>query len=281
VRTNGTVLETVSDPTPDGGFIMTYTDVTEERRIRAELERAKDAAEAANRTKSRFLATMSHELRTPLNAVIGFSEAILANPDKSRTAEYVGTIHEAGRHLLSLIDDILEVTRAETTGVSVSLGEVDLGGLAAGAVRVIQAQAAEAQVTVQAELPPVLPRLRADELRLRQVLLNLLSNAVKFTPAGGTVTLTAVQEPDGGLELRVSDTGIGISAEDIPRAFEPFTQLDSSLSRRYPGSGLWLYLSRALAEAQGAQLNLESPGGSGTSAVLRFPKDHVLAPLAV
>ncbi|MBV1796114.1 PAS-domain containing protein [Siccirubricoccus sp. G192] len=277
-RPNGRVLEVVSDPTPDGGWVLTYTDVTEDRRVRAELERAKEAAEAANRAKSRFLATMSHELRTPLNAVIGFSEAFLADPDPVRGLDYVRSIHEAGRHLLALIDDILDVTRAETTGFQISEGEVDMVALAEGAVRVMRATAAMAQVAVSARLPPALPLVRADAVRLRQVLLNLLANAVKFTPAGGAVTLSAEVEPPGDLVLRVADTGIGMPPEDIPRAFEPFTQLDNSLSRRFQGSGLGLYLSRALAEAQGAELTLESAPGAGTTAVLRIPKSRLILP---
>ncbi|MBX6742329.1 MAG: PAS-domain containing protein, partial [Acetobacteraceae bacterium] len=279
-RPNGMVVEVISDPTPNGGWVLTFTDVTEDRRIRAELERAKEAAEAANRAKSRFLATMSHELRTPLNAVIGFSEAIMADPDPARAQDYLRSIHEAGRHLLSLIDDILDVTRAETTGFQISESEVDVLALAEGSVRVMRATAASAGVTLEAALPPALPPVRADELRLRQVLLNLLSNAVKFTPAGGMVRLAAEVEPAGDLVLRVSDTGIGIPPAEIPRAFEPFTQLDGSLSRRFPGSGLGLYLSRALAEAQGAELTLESAPGAGTMAVLRIPKSRLLAPLA-
>ncbi|MCB4824255.1 PAS-domain containing protein [Roseicella aerolata] len=279
-RPNGVVLEIASEPVPDGGWVLALTDVTEDRRIRAELERAKDAAEAANRAKSRFLATMSHELRTPLNAVIGFSEAITADPNPERGKEYVRSIHEAGRHLLALIDDILDVTRAETTGFPTMEGEVDVIPLVEGAVRVMQATATAAGVSVEAELPPVLPLVRADELRLRQVLLNLLSNAVKFTPGGGRVTISAAEEPEGDLVLKVADSGIGMRPEDIPRAFEPFTQLDSSLARRFSGSGLGLYLSRALAEAQGATLTLESMPGDGTTAVLRFPKSRLLTPLA-
>ena len=260
--------------------MLALTDVTEDRRIRDELERAKDAAETANKAKSRFLATMSHELRTPLNAVIGFSEAITADPDPERGKEYVRSIHEAGRHLLSLIDDILDATRAETVGFTTIEGEVQPIPLIEGTVRVMQATAATAGVTVTAALPPTLPLLRADELRLRQVLLNLVSNAVKFTPQGGLVTISAGATAEGGLEMRVTDSGIGIRPEDIPRAFEPFTQLDSSLSRRFPGSGLGLYLSRALAEAQGATLTLESIPGAGTTAVLRFPKSRLITPLA-
>jgi signal transduction histidine kinase len=281
-RPDGTVLEVVSDPIPDGGWVLTYTDFTAERRIRAELERAKEAAEAANNAKSRFLATMSHELRTPLNAVIGFSEAFAADPDPVRGAEYVRSIHEAGRHLLLLIDNILDVARAETLGFQTDEGELDVAELAESAVRVMRGTAAASNVSLSAALSPALPRARGDGVRLRQVLLNLLANAVKFTPAGGSVTLSGgVEQPSGDLVLRVSDTGIGIASEDIPRAFEPFTQLDSSLSRRYGGSGIGLYLARALAEAQGATLALESAPGTGTTALLRFPASRLLSPIPV
>ena len=133
-------------------------------------------------------------------------------------------------------------------------------------------------VRLDIALEPDLPCVRADQVRLRQVLLNLLSNAVKFTPYEGSVTLTAGREPDGGLAVVVTDTGIGIRPEDVPRAFEPFTQLEDSLNRRFPGSGLGLYLSRALAEAQGAKLTLHGAEGAGTTAVLRFPPERLVAP---
>jgi signal transduction histidine kinase len=279
-KPDGTVLEVVSDPIPDGGWVLTFTDFTAERRIRAELERAKEAAEAANNAKSRFLAAMSHELRTPLNAVIGFSEAFAADPDPVRGAEYVRSIREAGRQLLALIDDVLDVARAETLGFQTADDAMDVAELAQDAVRLTRAAADASGVSLSAALPPFLPRARGDGERLRQVLLNLLANGVKFTPAGGSVTLSAgVEEPSGDLLLKVSDTGIGIAPEDIPRVFEPFTQLDSSLSRRYGGSGIGLYLSRALAEAQGATLALESAPGGGTTALLRFPAARLLSPL--
>ncbi len=276
-RPDGTVLEAVSDPTPDGGWVLTFTDVTAARRAQEEIERARDAAEAANRAKSRFLATMSHELRTPLNAVIGFSEALLAMPPGKSEPDFLRAIHDAGRHLLSLIDDILDVTRSETTGFQVTEALIDVPRIAEDTMRVMGATAAGAGVALRTVLEPQLPKLRADELRLRQVLLNLLTNAVKFTPEGGTVTLSAARSLQGGLVLRVTDTGIGMPTEEIPRAFEPFTQLDNALSRRFQGSGLGLYLSRALAAAQGGELTLESAPGAGTTAVLRFPADR-LAP---
>ncbi len=275
----GRIIEITTDCVGEAGYIRSYRDISDEQRARAELERARDAAEAANMAKSRFLATMSHELRTPLNAVIGFSEAFMVDRDPGRRQEYVQSIHEAGRHLLSLIDDILDVTRSETTGFAITESPVDMVALAEGAVRVMQATAATARVSVQAALPARLPLVRADELRLRQVLLNLLSNAVKFTPAGGSVSIGAEVEPAGDMVVRITDTGIGMRPEDIPRMFEAFTQLDFSLSRRFPGSGLGLYLSRALAEAQGASLTLESAPGAGTTAVLRFPQPRLLAEL--
>jgi signal transduction histidine kinase len=275
-RPNGTVIEAVSDPMPDGGWVLTFTDITPARRAQEEIERARDAAESANRAKSRFLATMSHELRTPLNAVIGFSEALLAMPAGKTEPDFLRAIHDAGRHLLALIDDILDVTRSETTGLQVTETALDTAELAEDMARVMGAAATSAGVALRTVLEPGLPRIRADALRLRQVLLNLMENAVKFTPEGGSVTLSAGLEPGGGLAIRVSDTGIGMPAEAIPRAFEPFTQLDDAPSRRFQGSGIGLYLSRALAAAQGAELTLDSSPGAGTTATLRFPPDRLL-----
>jgi signal transduction histidine kinase len=270
-RPDGRVIDVVSEPTPDGSFVLTFTDVTEDRRIRAELEAARAAAEAGSAAKSRFLATMSHELRTPLNAVIGFSEAIAGERDRQRVEEYAGAINEAGKQLLLLIDDILEVARSQTGALSPGDEAVGVGPLLQGAVRDAAAAAAAAGLSLQLSLPPHLPALRADPRRLSQILGKLLSNAVKFTPYGGDVILSAETGPDG-LAIRVADTGIGIPAEDRERSFEPFTQLESSLSRRYQGSGLGLHLARTLAAALGGTLTLEDPAdGPGLVAVLRFP----------
>jgi signal transduction histidine kinase len=273
-RPNGAVLEVVSDPTPDGGWVVTYTDVTEDRRVRAELENARVQAEAANRAKSRFLATMSHELRTPLNAVIGFSEVLHGRTTPEQVEEFAAAIQEAGRHLLSLIDDILDITRAESGSLPVVLETVSLAPLLEGAVRMIGAAAASGKLHLATDLPPSLPRIRADGRRLRQVLLNLLSNATKFTPAGGEIVLRARADA-GGLVIEVRDTGIGIEAKDLERVFEPFTQIDSALARRFPGSGLGLHLCRALTEAQGGTLELESKPGLGTTARIAFPASGI------
>ncbi|WP_421990792.1 PAS-domain containing protein [Roseococcus sp.] len=274
-RPNGAIMEVVSDPTPDGGWVVTYTDVTEDRRVRTELENARIQAEAASRAKSRFLATMSHELRTPLNAVIGFSEVLNAQTGPAQVEEFAAAIQEAGRHLLALIDDILDITRAESGSLPVVQETVTLGPLLEGASRMISAAAASAKLLLATDLPPALPRLRADERRLRQVLLNLLSNATKFTPAGGEIVLRARVETTG-LVIEVRDTGIGIEAKDLERVFEPFTQIDSALARRFPGSGLGLHLCRALIEAQGGTLELESSPGIGTTARLSFPLERIV-----
>ncbi|HZH45383.1 MAG TPA: PAS-domain containing protein, partial [Roseococcus sp.] len=263
-RPDGGIFEVVSDPTPDGGWVVTYTDVSEDRRIRAELERARAAAEAASLAKSRFLATMSHELRTPLNAVIGFSEVLRDDLPPAQVHEFAGNIQEAGRHLLSLINDILDITRAEEGRLPVAEERVEVDALLAGAARMMSGQAEAARLRLDLQAAPGLPGLRGDGRRLSQILLNLLSNAIKFTPASGSVTLSAIRCDDGGLCIEVRDSGIGIAADDLGRLFQPFAQVDSAMSRRYAGSGLGLYLCRVLAEAQGGTLSLDSVPGRGT-----------------
>ncbi|MBS7792112.1 PAS-domain containing protein [Roseococcus sp. SDR] len=274
-RPDGTVLEVVSDPTPDGGWVVTYTDVTEDRQIRGELEAAREAAEAASRAKSRFLATMSHELRTPLNAVIGFADVLCSGAAPAQTEEFAQAIREAGQHLLSLIDDILDITRTETSNPPIALEEVVLREVIDGAARMIGPAIAAGGLQLVREIQDGLPRLRGDTRRLRQVLLNLLSNATKFTEVGGTVTLRAFHT-EAGLTMEVQDTGIGIEAKDLERVFEPFTQLDSALSRRFPGSGLGLHLCRSLTQAQGGVLILESTPGVGTTARITFPASSLI-----
>ncbi|HEV7265563.1 MAG TPA: PAS-domain containing protein [Falsiroseomonas sp.] len=279
-RADGRMLDTVSEPTPDGGFVITYSDVTEERTIRAELERARAQAEAASEAKSRFLATMSHELRTPLNAVIGLSEAIGLDADRPRTEEYATMINAAGRQLLRLVDDILDVARSDTGALAAAAEPVAPAAVIAAAAKAFAPAATEAGLVLRTELPPRLPQLRGDARRLQQALEKLLSNAVKFTPAGGSVEISATVGQDG-LEIRVADTGIGIPTSERERMFEPFTQLDSSLARRFQGSGLGLHLARSLAVALGGTLTLDAPKGSGerqgTVAVLRFPPERLIA----
>ena len=276
---HGRILDVRSDPTPAGGWVTTYTDVTEAQAAQDELRRAKEAAEAANQAKSRFLATMSHELRTPLNAVIGFSDALLheaANPTSGRVAEFAQQINEAGRNLLGLINIILDVARIETGRFDLASDTVDVARLVRACVRQSEAAAHAAEIVLTTDLPDDLPLIVADERRLQQVLNHLLSNAVKFTEAGGMVTVGAGVEPDGTLVIFVCDTGIGIAEADLDRVFEPFTQLDSSLARRFQGAGLGLYVSRALVAGHGGELVLRSTHGEGTAAEIRLPANRLV-----
>jgi signal transduction histidine kinase len=274
------VLDVRSDPTPAGGWVTTFTDVTEARAAETELRRAKDTAEASNQAKSRFLATMSHELRTPLHAVIGFSDALLreaANPSGDRVAEFAQQINDSGRQLLGLINIILDVARIESGRFDLASDKVDVGRLVRLCARQSDAAAHAAEITLATEVSDDLPPIRADERRLQQVLNHLLSNAVKFTDAGGTVSVGASLAADGRLALFVRDTGIGIPEADLDRVFEPFIQLDSSLARRFQGAGLGLYVSRAFVTGHGGELVLRSAPGQGTTAEVRLPADRMIA----
>ena len=241
------------------------------------LHKATAAAEAASRAKSEFLACMSHELRTPLNAVIGFSDMIAtgAQQDPARVRGYAADIRASGLHLLRIITDILEMSRIEGGALELREESVDVAAVIAGSLRQVEPQAAQAGVTLRSATTGPLPRLRADEKRLMQVLLNLLSNGVKFTESGGTVSVEVDTTAEGGLAIVIADTGIGMTPAELAIAMEPFRQVDSRLSRRYDGAGLGLPLAKAFVELQGGNLTLASAPGKGTSARIFFPRSRL------
>ena len=242
--------------------------------MRGHRERAV-AAEEASRAKSSFLASISHELRTPLNAIIGFSE-ILKNQmfgplGSARYRGYVDDIHGSGVHLLSLVNDLLDLAKAEAGKHELHEDDLDIGEIADTCRRLMAERAHDAGIRLEVVDRFAGCLFRGDERKMRQIILNLLSNSVKFTPAGGLVTIDAGLTEDGGLELAVRDTGIGMAAADIAKALEPFGQVSDVMTRETGGTGLGLPLTVKLVELHGGRLAIESALGNGTSVTLGFP----------
>ncbi len=235
-------------------------------------ERARDAALESSRAKSRFLAEMSHELRTPLNAVLGFSDTMrmrMFGPISDRYGEYAELIHESGRHLLDLINDVLDMSKIEADRYELDRETFDVAEAAEAALRLMRGQAASAGVSLRQSLPARGLEVDADRRALKQMILNLLANALKFTPRGGS-TVLSVAAADGQLEIVVADTGVGIAPEDVTRLGDPFEQAGAA-GQRAQGTGLGLALVRALAGLHGGTVTLESRLGEGTAVTVRLP----------
>ena len=249
------------------------------RRNQETLIAAKDAAEAASRAKSEFLANMSHELRTPLNAIIGFS-TIMRNGTfgqlSEKYAEYASMVCDSGTHLLAIINDILDLAKAESYKLELREEDIDIARVIALSSTIVREMADKAGVNYDVTIAEVLPHVRADSAKLRQILINLLGNAVKFTPSGGKVSLSAAATADGGLQFRIVDTGIGIPQDKIAVAMSPFGQVDSGLSRRYDGTGLGLPLTKRLVELHGGTFELTSESGKGTIVTVRLPNSPAM-----
>jgi signal transduction histidine kinase len=262
------------------GYHGTACDVTAQVQVQEELRRSKEAAEAASRAKSEFLANMSHELRTPLNAIIGFSE--LMQKQRSGRAgeaymEWAGDIMASGRHLLDVINEVLELARIEAGRYALAQDRVDLGTAVRACLAMVKLQAEAKRVRLECGIAEREVLLRADARAVRQIVLNLLTNAVKFTPSGGTVVISGGRAANGDVMLAVADTGIGIDSAALPSLGQPFTQADASISRTYGGTGLGLSISRKLAAMHGGELTIESHPGQGTTVRVVFPAVRVLA----
>jgi len=241
-------------------------------------------AQQANRAKSEFLANMSHELRTPLNAILGFAE-IIGNQIYGEIADkkYVDCardIESSGRHLLEIINDILDLAKIESGQLELYEEDVDIPHAIGQCVRMIEDRAAQRGVHVSVAADTDLPFIWADERKFKQILINLLTNAVKFTPEGGSVAVSAARKSDGGLKVIVRDTGIGMKQEDIPLAMAPFTQIDGSYNREQNGTGLGLPLCKSLSEMHGGDLELISAPGEGTTVTLSLPPERLRPSLA-
>lgn len=267
------------------GYRGTSSDETEFSqelaRARRELQEALRQAEVANRAKSLFLATVSHELRTPLNAIIGFSDLMVNRvfgPLGNRHYEgYVQDIQVSGQHLLSLIEDVLDLSRIEMGQIRLRLGRVDLRSEAQSAVAMVKARRGQQVAEILVDIPDQFPALSADARLIRQILINLVSNAAKFTTADGHIRVAAEVDGDG-VAISVADDGIGIDPADHGKVLRPFEQADNRLTRRYEGVGLGLPLTKAFVEVHGGALSLDSAVGKGTTITIRLPAERIAGP---
>ena len=271
----------VNPETGETEVVAVVRDVSERIRYQEELRRAKEQADAANRAKSEFLGTMSHELRTPLNAIIGFTEimkdGVMGPIENPHYRSYIADIHFSSTHLLNLINDILDVTKAEAGKLDLQEDLFDLRQLIETVVRVSGPPIDKAGLAAAVDFPSDLPLLRADERKVRQVFFNLIGNAVKFTPPGGRIDILGRFDKRSGIAVTVKDTGIGIAPENLTRVLEPFVQIGSPVGRHHAGTGLGLPATKRIMELHQGALSLQSTPGVGTEATVIFPPERAVA----
>jgi PAS domain S-box-containing protein len=262
------------------GYRGTGRDITAAVLAERSLREAKDAAEAASHAKSQFLANTSHELRTPLNAILGFSEALnlgLRGQLKPAQAEYVGLVHDSGQHLLTIINDILDLARVDAGKLELhEESEVDPRRLVDACSALMRQSAISGGIRLSTDFDRDLPLLRVDATRLRQIVLNLLSNAIKFTKPGGNVVLAIWRDASGGVCIAVRDTGLGMTPDEVAIALEPFGQVESGDTRRFEGTGLGVPLAKRLTELHGGTFTIDSEKGKGTCVTVTIPAARVI-----
>jgi signal transduction histidine kinase/CheY-like chemotaxis protein len=282
-RPDGTFLEIRHNPLPDGEIVIIYTDITERKRYEEKLTAARDAADEANRTKSSFLANMSHELRTPLNAIIGYSEILQEDAaDKGDQApiEDLQKIESAGRHLLGLINNILDLSKIEAGKMDLFIEPIDIQAVIKEVLSIVRPLADKSGNAVEVICADDIGSFRSDQTKVKQCLLNLMSNANKFT-SKGTLTLAVTREANSGICFRVSDTGVGMTEEQLGRLFQAFSQADASTTKRFGGTGLGLAITKHFCTLLGGDVAVDSTPGAGSTFIIRLPDQGVVAPAAV
>jgi signal transduction histidine kinase/DNA-binding response OmpR family regulator len=280
-RPNGTVLEIRHNPLPHGGVVNIYTNITDRKHYENALTAARDQAEAMSRTKSSFLANMSHELRTPLNAIIGYSEILqedAADKEDKESIDDLQKIESAGRHLLGLINNILDLSKIEAGKMDIFIEEVDVQALVKEVLSIVKPLADKNQNSIEVICPADIGTFRSDHTKVKQCLLNLLSNANKFT-SKGTLTLLVAREDNSRASFRVSDTGIGMTEEQLGQLFEAFSQTYASTTRRFGGTGLGLAITKHFCTMLGGNVTVESTPGTGSTFTITLP-DYGVVPAA-
>jgi two-component system cell cycle sensor histidine kinase PleC len=258
-----------------GEYATLLADAVLRQRAREAEHAARIETELASRVKSEFIANMSHELRTPLNTVIGFAK-LVSEYERRRLSgeqivEYAGLIHDAATHLLTVINDILDISKMQSGRYTLDAREIELSEILTTSLAKFKRNASDLGLTLEAQIAPDVPTVRGDPDKLRQVFGNLISNAIKFTPPGGSVRVIARGLDDGGAEISVRDTGVGMTAEEVELSLTPFSQVDASHSRWREGAGLGLPIAKALVQLHGGRLEVHSAKSLGTEVTVRLP----------